>query len=573
MIDSIFDSFFASQMHSFCWIHYQFAKRESRDPPGQHKGETIHSFTVMSHNSFHDQRAFTSRKKHTKASPTTSSVHSKRRTVLFSMLCCSLFKNGRGVAAFTRQTSSASTRKNHALALSSPSSDNAVKQRGLILPSHPEFPITSVMAPMVAASDYPFRHFLRKQGVDLTFTQMLHCKNFLNDPNFRKSHLDFWEAGVEYKEMVPAQTHCLGTLLPPKGQVENVPLIVQLAGNEPGEAVQVAQSILEHTNGKVAGIDLNCGCPQNIAKKGNYGAFLMERDVDRVCQILRELRNNLPESTAVSAKIRLPLDDTLLQQRISKLVDTGINFLTIHGRTVLENKTKGGACHVDRIRLAVETAHTIDPNFQIIANGGMENYQDVQDMLEVTGAVAAMSSEALLETPNIFSKDSSQLSPRELLVQQLSFAKDYLNVCATVMPPLPGVLGLRKGGSINVIRGHLFKFLHRYLNEQTDLRDRLAGVKYMHTIQDAQELVDDLEQRYDNVSDEELSGRYSSSPGASWYRRHRKPERRVHQKEIRVDSSLLTVPETEEESVEQKKEQIRERIRKMKGKKNSNAIV
>ena len=439
---------------------------------------------------------------------------------------------------------------------------------GLVLPSYPNLTLKSVMAPMVAASDYPFRYFLQKHcGVDLTYTQMLHCKNFVTDPKFRLSHLDLWETGVKYPELLPSQIGCLGELPIPDGpSAPEEPLIVQLAGNDPVQVVEGAQMIMEHTEGKVAGFDLNCGCPQAIARKGTYGAFLMEEDADKVCEILSALRNAMPSSTAVSAKIRLPTNDQELKERIPKLLDSGIDFLTVHGRTIHENKTKVGACHVDRIRLAVELAHSYNANFPVVANGGMENYNDVQSILESTGAVAAMSSEALLENPEIF-VDQEERTPRERLQKQLAFARDYLDVCATVAPPLPGVLGLKKGGSFNVIRGHLFKFLYRYLNEHIDLRDRLAMERSLQTIDQAREIVDELEARYLNLSDEELLACQSTSPESSWYRRHRKPDRRVHQKEVRVNSSLLG--SNEELTIEQRKQQIKARIEKMKERKRS----
>eukprot|EP00980_Cylindrotheca_fusiformis_P007963 scaffold1697_cov120-Cylindrotheca_fusiformis.AAC.45 len=446
-------------------------------------------------------------------------------------------------------------------------------ESGLTLPSYPDFPIKSVMAPMVAASDYPFRYFLRQHcDVDLTFTQMLHCKKFINDATFRSAHLDFWETKAEYPKLVRSQLACLGDLPPPKGSVgmdSGSPLIVQLAGDQPSMISEQANMIVQHTGGKVSGFDLNCGCPQNIARKGNYGAHLAERDFDRVCEILVALRQSVPESIAVSAKIRLPTDDATLKERISMLVGTGINFLTIHGRTIYENKTKVRSCHVDRIKLAVDTAHNIKPDFPVVANGGMESYEDVQSILKRTGAVAAMSSEALLEIPNIFSASSSGLTPRERLTQQITFANQYLDVCSNVVPPLPGVLGIH--GSFNVVRSHIIKFLYRYLNENTDLRNRLAGYRTVETISQARDIVNELERRYSGVSDDELLEYKSSSPNESWYRRHRKPDRRVHQKDIPVDSSLSTslgIPET----VESRKRKIRDRLKLMNAKKRERQL-
>ena len=432
---------------------------------------------------------------------------------------------------------------------------------GLFLPSHPNTPIKAVMAPMVAASDYPFRYFLRKHcGVDLTYTQMIHAKNFCNDPKFRRCHLDLYEAGATYDNLVPSQREFLGDeICTPNIQHERAPLMVQLAGHDPDLVVKAALMIMDHTGGLVTGFDLNCGCPQAIARRGRYGAFLMEEDDRLVCSILSALREALPSSVAVSTKIRLPLDDETLQDRIPRLVGTGIDFMTIHGRTLLENKTKVGAVHKSRIRLAVDAAHRVKKNFPVVANGGMESYRDVQEILIATGAVAAMSSEALLETPNIFMPESVDLEPKERMEQQFSFAREYLSICASVAPPLPGVLGASryKGGSCIVAKGHILKFLHRFLQEHPDLRDRLADDPSLCTVAQAQSLVEQLYQRYADLSLEELSCVSSSSSESSWYRRHRKPGRRVHQKEVQIGSTMDSSPE---ESIEERKRRTKERI-------------
>ena len=300
----------------------------------------------------------------------------------------------------------------------------------------------------------------------------------------------------------------------------------------------------------------------------------MEKDSEQVNKILGALRKSLPPEVCLSAKIRLPMEDeTLVNERIPGLLESGISFLTIHGRTLKENKTRVQGAHIDRIKLAVETAHNIDPNFPVIANGGMENYEDVQQILKATGASAAMSSEALLETPDLFRKESMGLenSVQGNFQRQLSFARVYLDVCARVGPPLPGVLGFNKGGSFNVVRGHLFKFLHRYINkDHQDLRDKLAanGVTTMRTLGEAQSLLDELESRYQHLSQEEWMELKSSAPLSSWYRRHRKPERRVH-----VRNSAESSAESSEPSVEDRKREIRKRLAKMKSRQHAKQFV
>jgi tRNA-dihydrouridine synthase 1 len=455
----------------------------------------------------------------------------------------------------------------------------------LYLPGRPDHAIRTVAAPMVASSDYAFRCLCRQHGndVDLTYTQMLHSRNLMKDPTFWRNHLDLYECDKhdsgQQRSLSTEQTSLLmqtvesssTRTIPPTipsaaDRHDDAPLMVQLAGHDVDTVVAAAQKILEHTNGRLAGFDLNLGCPQGIARKGRYGAFLMEQEQDTVIRILSALRQAVPATVAVSAKIRLPLTDDLLVERIPRLLDTGIDFLTVHGRTLYENKTKVAACHVDRLRLAVETAQKHTPQFPVVANGGVEHYADVDRLRRDTGAAAVMSSEALLERPNLFAVDSSAFGPRQVLDQQFQFARDYLAWCQ-LYPPLPGVVGTTHG-SFNIIKGHLFKFLHRYLQEHPDARDRLSDHKHMTNIQQAHTLLDELYARYNGQSDEDMSSLSSSSllTSTSWYRRHWKAiaTRRVHQRPVLVSSDLgMGQEEVALPSVEDRKRMAKQRIAKL----------
>ncbi len=413
--------------------------------------------------------------------------------------------------------------------------------------------IRYAMAPMVASSDYAFRRLVRSYSPDddrdqlLGYTQMLHAKKLVHDKTFRRNHLDFcdWNG-----ELLPSQWTCIeGNEEAYRGggsHQEGGPLIVQLAGHCPSTVVDAAQLLIERAPTCISGIDLNLGCPQGIARKGRYGAFFMEQDEDLVCQILTQLRISLPSHIKVSAKIRLPLDgDAVLKRRITKLVDTGMDFLTIHGRTLKENKVTVGACHFDKIRLAVDFARAIRPDFPIIANGGIENHESIASVLDETGACAAMSSEALLETPNLFSVPTPK-DPRGLLNQQLKFARDYIEICSQ-HPPLPGSFS-PDGGSFNAARGHLFKFVHRYVQAHEDLRSKMTDTMPWN-LKSASLLIDELESRYQSDADLE---RYC---GPSWYLRHRAGRDLIHHRGPKDGRPDLTVVE--------RKRQMQERIQRL----------
>lgn len=93
-------------------------------------------------------------------------------------------------------------------------------------------------------------------------------------------------------------------------------MIVQLEGNDPSVILQAAQCILKRTNsipcstayaGPISGIDLNCGCPQAIARRGRYGAFFINENLKDVCEVVSKLRKSLPENLGVSVKMRIPM--------------------------------------------------------------------------------------------------------------------------------------------------------------------------------------------------------------------------------------------------------------------------
>lgn len=389
--------------------------------------------------------------------------------------------------------------------------------------------IRSVAAPMVAASDYAFRCLCRQYGVDLTYTQMLHAKNIVRDPVFVRNHLDFYECSAPSEDLVQSQKLLLkdSTVRPPLPDVSAAagPLVVQLAGNDPDVVAKAARKIYD-LNPKIAGFDLNCGCPQAIARKGNYGSFLMELDNGKtVCEIVKSLRRAVP--VPISVKHRLATDPSHNIPRWLALQDAGVCFITVHGRTLYENKTAVGPCHVHWIQTAVQTL-----SIPVVANGGVERLDDVNQLFHTTGTAAVMSSEGLLETPYLFRGE-----PDNVREAQFQVTRDYLAWCAH-FPPLPGVLG--PNGSMTVVKGHVFKFLHRYWSQNEDLRDRLADHS-LQTLGQLEVVVDELFERVTQQGEGE---------SVSWYRRHRK-------RQAEEEKPVIL-------SVEERKAHIKERIYKMK---------
>mmetsp|Transcript_44271 Transcript_44271/g.51898 ORF Transcript_44271/g.51898 Transcript_44271/m.51898 type:complete len:456 (-) Transcript_44271:115-1482(-) len=341
-----------------------------------------------------------------------------------------------------------------------------------------------VVAPMVDASDLPFRILCRRYGSNLCYTPMIHARMFLTNPHYRTQ---FWS-----NSGMPA---------------EDRPLIAQMCGSDPSVLLECAKLI----EGGVDGIDLNCGCPQGIAKRGNYGAFLLEQE-ELLVEIVRTLASNL--SVPVSVKVRLLPDRgndntyDVVEDSIrlyTKLIDAGASLLTLHGRTRLQKGHETGYCDWDAIRRVVAA---LGHRVPILANGGIETMEDVVECLKVTGVDGIMSSEAILEYPPLFQQvGSSNDAPR---VGRVRLAREYLELCGEYPPDEGG-----QGSGTKCIRSHLHRILHADLQNPTYGTTHRDAINVAQTLDDFSTIVDAIDAHHfaiqHNVSNETRS----------WYVRHR----------------------------------------------------
>jgi tRNA-dihydrouridine synthase 1 len=329
------------------------------------------------------------------------------------------------------------------------------------------------VAPMVDQSDLPFRLLCRRYGANLAFTPMIHARMFCEKPIYR---LKFFNL-------------CNGT------PQEDRPLIVQLCGSEPHIMLQAATLLQPHCDG----IDLNCGCPQSIAKRGNYGAYLLEQP-ELLISLVKTLASQL--QIPVSVKVRLlptGVQDSLHLYR--KLQEAGASMLSIHGRNRFQKAERTGHADWNAIRQAVDLL-----DIPVLANGSMSCLQEIRDCLHETGAAGVMCSEALLEYPPIFTESLLQNTTTTIRIgpSRLQLAREYLEL-ATLYPPQQG----GQGSGTKCIRAHIHRFLHADMQNYMEIRNLCA------TENDFSIVVRRLEEIYkdDNHStqDEQLS----------WYIRHR----------------------------------------------------
>lgn len=184
-------------------------------------------------------------------------------------------------------------------------------------------------------------------------------------------------------------------------------------------------------------VDVNLGCPQGIARKGHYGAYLMD-DFKTIQTIVETLHNGL--DVPITCKIRI-FNDFNKTLELCKLIEkSGCSLLTVHGRTKEQNKERIGKCDWDVIKKIKE-----ELTIPVFANGGIECYDDIDKCIEYTKVDGVMLGEAILEDPSIcmhgLNKDGKQVTQDELYLQYLDYA-------------------LKFNANPTEIRGHGFKILH-----------------------------------------------------------------------------------------------------------------
>ncbi|PZC85419.1 hypothetical protein B5X24_HaOG201915 [Helicoverpa armigera] len=222
-----------------------------------------------------------------------------------------------------------------------------------------------VCAPMVRYSKVQFRTLVKNYGVDLCFSPMILADSFCQNSKAR------------YNEFATT--------------VSDSPLIVQFAANNRDDFVDASKLVYEYADG----VDLNCGCPQKWAMKDGYGCALLSKP-EVIHDLVRGIRNSLPNSFSVSVKIRILKELNRTIEMCQQLEKCGVSFLTVHGRTPIQKS--GDKVNAAALRDVVDSV-----KIPIIANGGIKTLDDADNLHEQVKCSGIMAASGLLTNPALFS--------------------------------------------------------------------------------------------------------------------------------------------------------------------------
>ncbi|KAL6720530.1 tRNA dihydrouridine synthase [Lecanora helva] len=254
-----------------------------------------------------------------------------------------------------------------------------------------------VLAPMVDQSEFAWRMLTRsfmspeESKTLLAYTPMIHSRMFKETVKFRDHHLQPSRTGLA----TPPKCTSTGSIHDPfldGHPAMDRPLFVQFCANSPDELLEAARYVEPFCDA----VDLNLGCPQSIARRGNYGAFLQE-DWGLIYRLINKLHRNL--NVPVTAKMRILESKEKTLKYAQTILSAGASIITVHGRQRDQKGHKTGLADWSVLRYL---RANLPPDTVIFANGNILHHKDIDRCLEETGADGVMSAEGNLCDPTIF---------------------------------------------------------------------------------------------------------------------------------------------------------------------------
>lgn len=227
----------------------------------------------------------------------------------------------------------------------------------------------------------------------LAYTPMFHSKMFGEKSSYRDAHFQPLKSGVasppgayHISQVEDGDRHLDGN------PAFDRPLTVQFCSNDPDDLLRAAKHVAPFCDA----VDLNLGCPQGIAKRGKYGAFLQE-DPDLIARMINKLHKEL--EVPVTAKMRVLETKEKTLEYAKTILDAGASIITVHGRRREQKGHNTGLADWQMIRYLRES---LPKDTVIFANGNILQHRDIAACLEATGADGVMSAEGNLYDPTIF---------------------------------------------------------------------------------------------------------------------------------------------------------------------------
>ena len=289
------------------------------------------------------------------------------------------------------------------------------------------------LAPMADITDSAFRQICKDYGADVVYSEMASV------------------TALVYASQKTLEMLCF--------EEKERPYVVQLFGNNPDHFAQATRIITEKI--KPDGIDINFGCPVKKIQKQGAGAVLMANK-KLAKDVIKSTINNT--DLPVSIKTRTKVGDVGVLEFLDYISDLDIKALMIHGRTLPQGFS--GDIDMEVIKKARGYFGGI-----ILANGGINNYQDAEKVLQETEADGLGIARGALGRPWIF----EEIKKGTFIAKQPQEIFDIALRHSILMHKIKGDQGIIE------MRKHLCWYVHG-LHNASELRQKLTQVKTIEDI-------------------------------------------------------------------------------------------
>jgi tRNA-dihydrouridine synthase C len=229
-----------------------------------------------------------------------------------------------------------------------------------------------LLAPMEGVVDHHVRELYSSLGgIDICVTEFLRVTNHLLPDR-------------SFKRICPELIHNSLT-------TSGTPVRLQLLGSNPEALADNAKKAAQMG---ASTIDLNFGCPAKTVNSSDGGALLLKTP-ERLYNIIKAVRDAVPITTPVTAKIRLGFEDkSLYLENSLAAYEAGANELVVHARSKVDGYRPPAYWHyLADIKSAI--------SIPVIANGEIWTVADWQQCKEESGCDDFMLGRGALSCPDL----------------------------------------------------------------------------------------------------------------------------------------------------------------------------
>jgi nifR3 family TIM-barrel protein len=252
-----------------------------------------------------------------------------------------------------------------------------------------------LLAPMEDITDRSFRYICKRYGADILYTEFIASEALIRDIYKSKQKLLF--------------------------ETDERPVGIQIYGHDIENMVEAAK-IAESANPDL--IDINFGCPvKKIATRGAGAGML--RDIPKMIEMTKQIVKAVKLPVTVKTRLSWDFDTIKIDEFAEELQDTGIQALTIHGRTRAQ-LYKG----ISDWTLIGKVKNNPNIKIPIIGNGDVTNGPQAKEMFDRYGVDGIMIGRATIGKPWVFKEikhflETGEEMPELTLTQKIELAKEH----------------------------------------------------------------------------------------------------------------------------------------------------